>query len=118
VKASKGVEGGHVAAKQYGTRCQKARSARFAGFCRLFSENPQKDFLPQKVPPKSRQKPAYWRSKGCDLQAIKFHLYNLSRFAGCGNAGFYSRQTRFPARQYGLPARFIPPLSIADQQRL
>jgi hypothetical protein len=61
MKASEGVGCDHVAAKQYGTRCQKARSARFTGFCRLFSENPQKDFLPQKVPPNSRLFLAYWR---------------------------------------------------------
>jgi len=86
--------------------------------CRLFSENPQKDFLPQKVPPNSRLLPACWRPNDDAQQATKTYPYGASHFAGCGNAGFYSRQTRFPARQCGLPARFIPPLSIADQRRL
>ena len=43
--------------------------------------------LPQKVPPKSRLFLAYWRAKGCDLQAIKFHLHNLSHFCGLRQCG-------------------------------
>jgi hypothetical protein len=39
-------------------------SSQIRRLCRLFSENPQKDFLPQKVPPTIRLLPAFLASQG------------------------------------------------------